>query len=263
LAAAKAAKRVILRRFPDPRQAGDSAGAGLQTAALCADCVFACHLPLPPGVCHMYRPWFASLLVVTVLGIAYADEKSDDGFVTIFDGKSLDGWKINENEKAWKLEDGVLIANGDRSHIFYVGDDKPFKNFELKVDVQTKPHSNGGIFFHTKYQKEGWPVIGYEAQVNNTYDKDPQKTGGIYNTVKVGTPPAEDGKWWTQTVIVKDRHITVKVDDKVVAEYDEPADKKGADGMLKEKLSEGTFALQAHDPGSTVMYRNVRVKRLP
>jgi hypothetical protein len=204
----------------------------------------------------------AAALLCLLAAPLLADDKDTDGWKTIFDGKSLDGWKINENKDSWKLEDGVLIAHGPRSHIFYVGDDKPFKNFELKVEVKTKPGSNGGIFFHTKYQDSDWPAQGIESQVNISQG-DPQKTGGLYNLEKVLKAPAEDDKWWTQDIIVKDKHVTVKIDDKTVVEYDEPADKKGADGKLREKLSEGTFALQAHDPGSTVMYRNIRVKRLP
>lgn len=196
-----------------------------------------------------------ALLLGVTLFSAFADDK--DGWVTIFDGKSTDGWKINETPESWKLVDGALVANGNRSHIFYVGDAKPFKNFEFKAEVMTSKGSNGGIFFHTKYQDSDWPKMGYECQVNNTQG-DPQKTGGLYNTVKVLEAPAEDGKWWEQHIIVKDRHITVKIDGKTVVDYDEPADVKGT-----VKLSEGTFALQAHDPGSTVKYRNIRVKRLP
>ena len=202
------------------------------------------------------------LLSLPLIAEEKDSKKDDDGWVTIFDGKSLDGWKINESKESWKLEDGALIANGNRSHAFYVGDDKPFKNFELKAEVQTKKGSNGGIFFHTKYQDSDWPMQGIESQVNNTQG-DPQKTGGLYNIAKVLKAPAEDGKWWTQHIIVKDRHVQVFVDGNKVVDYEEPADKKGADGKLREKLSEGTFALQAHDPGSTVMYRNIKVKRLP
>jgi hypothetical protein len=197
-------------------------------------------------------------LVLTIgVSLAWAND-NEEGWVTIFDGKSMDGWKINESKDSWKLQEGALVAQGGRSHVFYVGDEKPFKNFELKLEIQTKKNSNGGVFIHTKYQDEGWPTQGYEVQVNNTYDKDPQKTGGLYNTVKVGTPAAKDNEWWTEHIIVKDRHVTVKVNDQVVVDYEQPADKEGP-----VKLSEGTFALQAHDPGSTVMYRNIRVKRLP
>ncbi len=59
-------------------------------------------------------------------------------------------------------------------------------------------------------------------------------------------------------MIVKGKHIVVKINDKVVVDYTEPENVAGT-----VKLSEGTFALQAHDPGSTVYYRNIRVKRLP
>jgi hypothetical protein len=188
--------------------------------------------------------------------------KDGEGWVTIFDGKSMDGWKINESPTSWKLAEGALIANGPRSHAFYVGDKEPFVNFEFKAEVMTKSNSNGGIFIHTAYQDKEWPKQGYETQVNNSPkghpNKDPQKTGGLYNTVKVLEPPAKDNEYWTQHIIVQGKHVVVKVNDKVVVDYTEPADKPGP-----VKLSSGTFALQAHDPGSTVYYRNIRVKRLP
>jgi hypothetical protein len=199
-------------------------------------------------------------LLLTFGGMStFADEpaKDGDGWVTIFDGKSLDGWKINENKDSWKLADGMLTAKGPRSHIFYVGDDKPFVNFEFKAEVMTKPGSNGGIFFHTKYQADGWPSVGHESQVNITQG-DPQKTGGIYNVAKVLEAPAKDNEWWTQHIIVKGRHVVVKINDKVVVDYTEPDNVEGT-----RKVSQGTFALQAHDPNSTVHYRNIRVKRLP
>ncbi|MFN5770630.1 MAG: family 16 glycoside hydrolase, partial [Pirellulaceae bacterium] len=53
-------------------------------------------------------------------------------FKSIFDGKSLSGWKANENPDSWKVEDGTLTCKGPRSHLFYVGDEKPFKNFHFK-----------------------------------------------------------------------------------------------------------------------------------
>lgn len=212
----------------------------------------------------MQRSLRFAAAIVAVVGIVgtggrlIADEKDGEGWVTIFDGKSLDGWKINENKDSWKLTDGALVANGPRSHAFYVGDPKPFVNFEFKAEVMTKPNSNGGIFIHTTYQDEGWPKLGYETQVNNSYKPDPQKTGGLYNTVKVLEPPAQDGAYWTQHIIVKGKHVTVKINDKTVVDYTEPDNVQGT-----VKLSAGTFALQAHDPGSTVYYRNIRVKRLP
>ena len=189
-----------------------------------------------------------------------ADPASEEGFVTIFDGKSLDGWKINESPESWALKDGELVGKGRRSHIFYVGDPKPFKDFELRVDVMTEKNSNGGIYFHTKFQEEGWPKYGFEAQVNNSHG-DYKRTGSLYDVVNVTETHVPDGQWFTETIIVKGKQIRVKINDKVLFEYNEPADLKAGDKFTR-KIDEGTFALQAHDPGSTVHFKNIRVKRL-
>ncbi|MFM8804903.1 MAG: DUF1080 domain-containing protein [Planctomycetia bacterium] len=200
---------------------------------------------------------------VACTGPAPAAESTEEGFVQLFDGKTLDGWKINEHAESWKIADGAIVANGDRSHLFYVGDDKPYVNFELRADVKTETEANGGIYFHTKFQEKGWPKYGFEAQVNNSPvgKKDPRKTGSLYAVKDVMEPPVKDGEWFTETVIVRGNHIVIKINDKVVTDYTEPADKKPGDDFTR-KLDQGTFALQAHDPGSTVRFKNIRVKRL-
>jgi len=186
---------------------------------------------------------------------------AEEGFVSLTDGKSFDGWKMaTENTDTWKLEDGAFVTRGKRCHLFYVGDDKPFKNFHLKVEVMTEPDSNGGIYFHTAYQEEGWPHKGFESQVNVT-QKDWIKTGSLYGLVNVSRSFSEDKKWWTQEIIVEGKVVTVKVDGDIVLQYTEPAGSEAGDPYTR-KLAEGTFGLQAHDPGSVVRYRNIRVKRL-
>ncbi len=198
------------------------------------------------------------------LGIVNAYAADEEGFQVIFDGQSLKGWKSStEHPESWKLVDGALVANGERSHMFYVGDDKPFLNFELKVDCKTAKGSNGGIYVRTKYQEVGWPKFGQECQVNNS-QSDPKRSGSLYGIVDVKEQHIADDTWWTETVIVKGRHITIKLDDKVVVDYEEPADQKAFSNDFERRLGDGgTFALQAHDPGSTVSYKNIRVKRLP
>lgn len=201
----------------------------------------------------------AVIVAVVCAAAAYGDEA---GFETLFDGTSLAGWKANENAGSWKVENGAIVCKGPRSHLFYVGPDaaKPadFTNFHFKTDVMTKPNSNAGVFFHTAFQAEGWPAQGYEMQVNNSFDKDPVRTGSIYNVVKNFAPPAKDDVWYTQEVVVQGKRVVVIVDGRVLFEFVEP------DGVTgTRKLSHGTFALQAHDPGSEVHFRNIRVKRLP
>ena len=186
---------------------------------------------------------------------------SEEGFKTIFDGKTFEGWKIgDEKAKSWRIEDGAFVAQGTRSHAYYVGDEKPFKDFELKVDVMTEPGSNGGIYFHTKYQESGWPKAGFECQVNVSQG-DWIKTGSLYGLVNMALTPAQDNKWWTQDITVKGSKVTVKIDGKTVLEYNEPAGAKAGNDFSR-KLDGGTFAFQAHDPKSVIRYKNVRVKRL-
>ncbi len=201
-----------------------------------------------------------AIVCLAGLGVAVAADK-EEGFVQLFDGKSLTGWKINERPESWEIKDGAIVAKGERSHLFFVGDEKPFVNFELRVDVKTEKNSNGGIYFHTQFQPEGWPKYGFEAQVNNTYEKDPQKTGSLYAVKKVLEKHVPDDEWYTETVIVKGKNIKIKINDKVVVDYDEPEGLEAGKDFTR-KIDKGTFALQAHDPGSRVHFKNIRVKRL-
>jgi hypothetical protein len=173
----------------------------------------------------------------------------------------MDGWKVNENKDSWKVQDGCLVCKGERSHIFYVGDEKPYKNFHFKAEVKTEPNSNAGIYFHTKYQDSGWPKYGFECQVNLSYKADPRKTSSLYAVKDVLEPAAKDNEWYTQEIIVQGNKVTLKVDGKTLVEYVEPEGQKAGSDFTR-KLEEGTFALQAHDPGSKVYFRNLRVKRL-
>jgi hypothetical protein len=210
---------------------------------------------------------FALLLSVagSLVFAAGPDAKLEKGFTKIFNGKDLTGWtKAKENEDAFQVKDGSIVANGKRCHLYFTGPFKgkpaEFKNFELKVDVMTKTKSNGGIYFHTAYQENNWPDKGFEVQVNNSHG-DWKKTGGLYN-VQDNKEPFQDDVWFTEHIVVKDNHVTVFVDGKKVSDWTQPADWAGPKGNPGRKLDAGTFALQAHDPGSTILYTNIRVKPL-
>src|SRR5437667_12678889 len=97
-----------------------------------------------------------AVLVLIALSPLRADEK---GFTSLFNGKDLTGWKPNENVETFSVKDGAIVAHGQRSHCFYVGDfhSHTFKDFELKVDVMTLPGSNGGVYIDTEYQDRSWP----------------------------------------------------------------------------------------------------------
>ncbi len=197
----------------------------------------------------------AALASIALTSASFAEE-NEEGFETLFDGKSMEGWKVSENKDTFKIEDEALVADGPRAHAFYTGDvnDAKFKNFELRLDAMTRENANGGVFIHTEYQEEGWPGKGYEIQVNNTQG-DWRKTGGIYAVVD-NKEPFEDDEWMEMVIRVEDGVITTTVNGKELANYEA---KEGESKLLEDG---GTIALQAHDPDSKVYYKNIRIKVL-
>lgn len=184
-------------------------------------------------------------------------------WISLFDGESLEGWQASESPETFRVKDGVIVAEGPRSHLYYVGDvmNHDFTNFEFKADVMTEPGSNSGLYFHTEYQEEGWPEKGYEAQINNT-GGDPRRTGSLYAIDDVAEAPANDNEWFTEHIIVRGKDIVIMVDGDTLVNYTEPEDWTPAENIQGRYLSSGTFALQGHDPESKVYFRNIMVRPL-
>jgi hypothetical protein len=198
-------------------------------------------------------------------------------WIPLQDGKSLKGWKAAERPEAWVVEDGAFVSRGDRSHLFYVGKVGPrgkpadFRNFEFSAEVMTSPGANSGIYVHTRWQGPGWPAAGYELQVINSNPPaettngyiEYKMTGSIYAVRNTWVAPARDNEWFNYRIRVVGKTIQTFIDDKLVCEYAEPANVYRPDDKKGRVLGSGTFALQAHDPGSVVKYRNMKVKLLP
>ena len=187
-----------------------------------------------------------------------------DGWVSLFDAKSLTGWKVGDNANTFSVENGTIVAHGPTAHLFYDGGvhQHNFKNFEFKADVMTTPGSNSGIYFHTVYQDSSWPKKGYEVQVNNSHT-DWRRTGSLYAVQDVKEVYVKDNEWFTEYFKVEGKHVIVKINDKTVVDYTEPDNEKRDAGSEGRVISNGTFALQGHDPKSKVYFKNIMVKVLP
>jgi hypothetical protein len=210
----------------------------------------------------MYR----LLILCLLFGQCSSAQKASDGkgWISLFDGKTMNNWKITtESPATFKIDSGMIIVNGPRAHLFYDGDvmNHNFKDFELKVTLMTTPGSNSGIFIHTAYQPEGWPSKGYEVQVNQTHT-DWRKSGSLYAIDDVKETYVKDYEWYTEHIIVKGKHITIKINDKTVVDYTEPDGVENLEGRKEKHLSSGTIALQGHDPKSKVYYKKVMIKPL-
>lgn len=215
----------------------------------------------------------ALLVLVAAVSIVQAESKPTpeapkpdaEGFYSLFDGKSLDGWKSNdENPGTFKVADGILTVNGKRAHLFYDGPvaNHNFKNFELRAQVLVKPNSNSGIYFHTAFEPKGWPSKGYECQLCSDAFKDPRKTGSLYAVKDLDKSPVPDDQWFEYVIRVEGNHIVLGIDGKTVLEYTQEGDAAPNPKMPGRKIGSGTIALQGHDPGSTVQFRSIRIKPL-
>ena len=212
------------------------------------------------------------------------DKKGDDaGWVQLFNGKDLTGWKLypkpnprdiaeiikkDEGGKLiayygklkkdgtevplWRVEDGLLIGSGPSTHLFSERGD--YQNFRYRVEAMINDKGNSGQYFRTQFGP-GFPK-GYEAQINATHS-DPIRTGSLYlpkvKEVLVYDAPNKPNEWFTQEVIAEGNHIIIKVNGKTTVDYHDP----------QNRYTKGHFALQGHDPGTVVKFKKVEVKELP
>ncbi|MBT5168203.1 MAG: DUF1080 domain-containing protein, partial [Opitutales bacterium] len=153
-------------------------------------------------------------------------------------------WPTADNALAgesFRLDGDTLIVEGGKRNLFYDGRIAGgyFENFEFKVDVYTHPGSAAGVYFHTRYEEEGTPAFGYEAQINASRAGE-SKTGSLVGASEVNTASHGDNEWFNYHIKVDGKKVTVKVNGETVNEFTEPAD---VDGPAS--LHRGTIGLES------------------
>jgi hypothetical protein len=217
----------------------------------------------------MRKLLFSSFLFSLLLFLFSCQNKEAE-WTELFNGKDLTGWTANQNPGSFKVEDGILVANGPISHLFYTGEFKKgiFRNFELKAMVKTEPGSNSGIFFHTKDQANGWLLQGYEVQINNTYEgtgdyHELKKTGSLYGIRNIYYNTVKDNEWFELSFKVVENRCEVFVNGTKVVDYIQPDDPYRPKNDVLKVFGAGKIALQCHDEGSKVYFKSIQVKPLP
>lgn len=169
------------------------------------------------------RREFLGVLTASALAGAASD------WIELFDGKTLDGWRPSENKGSWKVREGALAADGPRSHLFYTGPvhGADFRNFELEVELLTRPECNSGVYFHTRYQESGFPEKGFEIQVNNTAlgegtYRERKKTGSLYGLRNIYKQFVPDDQWFKIHAAVRGKNVRVHVNGMLLVDYVEP-----------------------------------------
>jgi len=215
---------------------------------------------------------------------ASAQEKKDEeGWVPLFNGKDLTGWKIHEKPSGnitevikiekdgkvvgfdgklkdgttthlWRVEDGLLIGSGPPSHLFSERGD--YVNFKYRVEAKINDKGNSGQYFRTEFGP-GFPK-GYEAQINATHG-DRIKTGSLYlpnvkEVLVLNDAPNKPDEYFVQEVTCIGDTITISVNGKkTVDAWKDP----------EHRYKKGHFALQGHDPGTVVTFKKIEMKELP
>jgi len=202
------------------------------------------------------RPFESVIPVWIVLLAASCAVAEDNKWVSLFDGKTMNGWEVVGEGSVWDVKDGALTGSGRPSML--VCTSGPYKNFRYRAEVKISDGGNSGLYFRTT-RKPSF-ADGYEAQIDSTH-RDPIRTGSLYGMAHVYKQLVPPDIWFKYEIEVRDdvwrgrknTRIKVTVNDDELYEY--------LDFALTFK--EGWFAFQHHDPGSKVEIRKVEVMVLP
>jgi WD40 repeat protein len=184
------------------------------------------------------------------------------GFVQLFNGKDLTGWKTHPKRPGdWRVKDGVLIGSGAPFDALYTARND-YKDFHLRMEARINEGGNGAVFVRGPFGPMAPPLnpirpIGFQVSVNNTKNS-PNRTGSI--TLRGPTSAASRGyaslltpeEWFTLEILAQDNRVTVKINGKPVETM---ADKD-------RQFASGAIALYLEKTGSVIEFRNIEIKEL-
>jgi hypothetical protein len=208
-------------------------------------------------------------VLLSVPLIVRADDKEKaDGFVPLFNGKDLTGWKRYDSKAdVWGVEDGMIVCKGKGGG--WLGTERDYADFVLRLDYRLTPAGNSGVYIRAP-ETGHISRAGMEIQILD--DNDPryakldfyQYTGSIYHVVpptrRAGKPA---GQWNTMEIRAEGRQMMVTLNGKKIVDADldrcvkDPAVAKEHPGLSR---TTGRIGLQSHS--ERVEFRNIRVKEL-
>lgn len=200
-----------------------------------------------------YSRSFAGIVALLALFTSVNAFAQEEKWISLFDGKTLDGWeKIGDQKSVWEVADGAINGSGPASML--VNTTGPYKNFRYRAEIKINDKGNSGLYFRTT-RKPGF-TDGYEAQIDSTHT-DPIRTGSLYGFCHVYKQHVKPDTWFKYELEVRDdvwrgremTRIKITVDGNELFEYLD----------FDKTFKTGHFAFQQHDPGSRVSIKNVEV----
>jgi uncharacterized protein (TIGR03067 family) len=202
-------------------------------------------------------PGSSRMVVVLRRGFASAEA----GWVQLFNGEDLSGWKTHPNQPGdWKVEGGALVGSGRKSHLF---SEREYEDFHLRFEARLNAGGDSGVIvrapFFVKPERGGFAELfpklggegpwGYEAQITGP------RTGIVLAGDEVfGNPVglAPDA-WFTGEVIATGNRIVVRINGTTTANFEDP----------KRTYAKGHVALQVWHPQTVVHFRKIELRELP
>ncbi len=183
-----------------------------------------------------------------------AASNGNSNFTSIFDGKTLDGWKMAGNGRFMIVEsDAALQSEGGMGLLWY--SENKYKNFIFRLEWKVSDEGdNSGVFVRFPEPDDNPNIAvreGYEIQIDDRAGDPIHQTGAIYDFAApnkiVSKPP---GQWNTMEIQVLSQSYTVIINGKKVTEF------------TGSRMTEGYVGLQAHDDKSKVSFRNILIKEV-
>jgi Domain of Unknown Function (DUF1080) len=206
----------------------------------------------------MKRRSAIALLLVGFAALSYSPQASSEtGWVTLFDGKSLDNFnKIGDAN--WRVEDGAIVA--DKGNGFLVSKNS-YGDYQIRAEFWVEPDSNSGIFIRCTDPEKVTAENAYEVNIWDMRPDPSYGTGAIVNLAKVDPMPKAGGKWNVYEITAKGSTFTVTLNGQ-----------KTVDAAQDAKFATGRIALQhglglKDDKGvesdkGLVKFRKVEIKPL-
>ena len=175
------------------------------------------------------------------------------GFVSLFNGKDLTGWKANKQRPGnWRIENGVLLGNaaGKNGGMLYT--DRPrTRDFHLRVEAKISDFGSG----YVRFRCADGSIVGYEAVINSTVPPVP-KTGSLravipgrtFGLVDLNKTPVPAEQWFLLEIIARGEHLVVKVDGQVTAD------------VIDRNVLPGDGHIVLASANATIAFRRVEIK---
>ncbi len=199
-------------------------------------------------------PVAAASLAIALAGCAHAPAGGGDGWVTLFDGSSLDAFE-KVGDANWRLEDGLAVADAGSGFLMTK---KDYRDFEIRAEFYAADHdTNSGIFIRCEdpaAKPADFGKVCYEVNIWDARPKQDYATGSIVDVASASPVPQAGGRWNTYDITVKGDHFVVVLNGAKTAD--------AHDG----KHAQGRIALQRfpgnEKSGHAIKWRKVQVREL-